>query len=466
MEKNILVVDDEKSVRDSLRKTLEREEYNVFLAESGQGALEILRSHSLNLMLTDLRMDDMDGVQLLKAAKNLSPEVEVILMTAYGSVEVAVEAMKLGAYDFIEKPLKRASVLKVLAKALEKQGLWLENRYLRQQLQEAHKFENIIGSSHQMKPVLDMVAQIAPTSATVLISGESGTGKEVIANAIHYASLRQEKPLVKVSCAALPETLLESELFGYEKGAFTGADARKLGRFELADGGSIFLDEISELSPAMQVKLLRVLQESEFERLGGTKTIKVDVRIIVATNLELSKLVADGKFRDDLYYRLNVISINLPALRDRKEDIPLLVDHFLKKYQQKNQKPIRGISQNAMELLMNYDWPGNVRELENAVERAVVMAKKDVIQVEDLPPYLQSQSNLPQKPDHITISIGMTLEEIELMCIKEALGRADGDKELAAKLLGISSRTIYRKLNENMGDESRKDEPETVSQRP
>jgi two-component system response regulator HydG len=461
LKKSILVVDDEKSVRDSLHKTLEKEGYSVFLAEGGQAALDILKAHPTNVILTDLRMDDMDGIQVLKVAKNIAPEVEVVLMTAYGTVEVAVEAMKLGAYDFIEKPLKRATVLKVLEKALEKQTLLLENKYLREQLQDAHKFENIVGRSHQMKAILDMVSQIAPSSATVLITGESGTGKEVIASAIHYASPRKDKPFIKVSCAALPESLLESELFGYEKGAFTGADSRKPGRFELADGGTIFLDEISELSPAMQVKLLRVLQEAEFERLGGTKTIKVEVRIIAATNKDLTKLVVDGKFRDDLYYRLNVISIVLPPLRERKDDITLLIDHFLRKYQQKNQKLIRGIAQNAMDLLIDYDWPGNVRELENAIERAVVMAKKDIVRPEDLPSYLESKS--PQKPDHLTISFGMSMEELELAYIKEALKRCDGDKELAAKLLGISSRTIYRKLNETSTDETRENSIEENS---
>jgi two-component system response regulator HydG len=440
----ILIVDDEDPLRASLVKTLRKEGYEVLEAPDGETALELIRREPVSVVLTDLKMPGMDGVQLLKAIKAISPEVEVILMTAYGTIETAVEAMREGAYDYIEKPLRRAEVLKTVANAMERQVLLMENRYLHQQLQDARGVKRIIGQSEPMRRVMEIVQQVAPSSATVLIEGESGTGKEVIANAIHYSSPRRDKPFIKVSCAALPETLLESELFGYERGAFTGAEKRKPGRFELADGGTLFLDEIGLMPLHLQVKLLRVLQEHEFERLGGTQTIKVDVRLIAATNVDLAEAVRNGLFREDLFYRLNVINIKLPPLRERKEDIPLLVDHFIRLYSEKNSKPLRGISKHAMAALIRYNWPGNVRELENVIERAVVLSKDEVIDEGDLPRHIVEQE---EEPRTITIPIGTTMDEVERIVIEETLKHTKGNKMLAAKLLGISYRTIYRKLN-------------------
>ncbi len=462
-QKSILIVDDDKGLREALTKTLTKEGYIVHAVEDGEVALAFLRqlrAHTLtserdkaaldggnvNLILTDMVMPKMDGVQLLKAAKTIFPEIEVVLMTAYGTVDTAVEAMKEGAYDYIEKkPLRPIEVKTVIARALEKQVLVLENKSLKSQLDANYSFENIIGRSNAMRRVLERVQQIAPSSATVLITGESGTGKELIAEAIHYASPRKDKPLIKVNCAALPETLLESELFGYDRGAFTGATGRKTGRFEWADGGTLFLDEIGDMPLPVQVKLLRVLQDGEFERLGGQSTIKVDVRIIVATAKDLAKEAETGNFREELFYRLNVIPIYLSPLRERPDDIPLLVNHFLEIYRKKNNKDILGISNDALEILCNYPWRGNVRELKNAIEQAVVLSKGNSITTEDLPPHIYERHS--RQKSNIVVPLGTPLEEIQRQVIFETLKRTKGDKELAAKLLGISSRTIYRKLN-------------------
>jgi two-component system response regulator HydG len=444
-QKSILVVDDEATIRESLLRTLKRAGYEVITAEDGEAALGVIRQKPVDLMLTDLNMPRMGGLQLLKAAKMLSPETEVIVMTAYEvEVETAVEAMKDGAYHFIRKPLKRPEILLNIARALEKQALLVENRSFREQLEVEYHFSNIIGKSPIMRELVTKVEQAAPSTANVLILGESGTGKEVFANAIHAASPRAGKPLIKVSCAALPDPLLESELFGYEKGAFTGAANRKPGRFELADGGTLFLDEIGEMPKHLQVKLLRVLQDGEFERLGGTKTIRVDIRLIAATNKDLAREVEAVNFREDLFYRLNVITLKLPPLRERREDIPLLVDYFLKKYSEKNGKSIRGISREAMNTLEVYDWPGNVRELENAIEQAVVLAQSDIIGLVDLPASVHQRETANHSS--IVIPLGTPLGEIQRRVISETLKMTSGDKELAAKLLGISSRTIYRKL--------------------
>ncbi|EQB62437.1 MAG: Two component, sigma54 specific, transcriptional regulator, Fis family [candidate division Zixibacteria bacterium RBG-1] len=446
-QKTILVVDDEKSVRESLNKVLSKEGYRVLEAESGEEALSVCRKEFVNLVLTDLKMPEMDGLELLKALKLLQPDVAVVMMTAYGTIEKAVESMKEGASDFILKPFKRFELEKSLSKGLEHQTLLLENRYLKQQLESTgQKLLNIIGTSPAMRKVLTLVEQIAPSTATVLILGESGTGKGVIAETIHRASDRKEKPFVTLSCAAIPETLLEAELFGYEKGAFTGAAARKLGRFEMADGGTLFLDEVGEIPPAIQVKLLRILQDGTFERLGGTKTLAVDVRLIAATNTDLAKAVEEKKFREDLYYRLNVITVTLPPLRERTEDIPLLAYHFLKMYTLKNKKNIQGISQTALDLLLGYHWPGNVRELENTMERAVVLARKKIILPEDLPPHINKAGKIAES---ITIPIGMPMEEVKNKVIQETLRTTKGDKTLAAKILGITSRTIYRKVGKS-----------------
>ncbi|MBI4640210.1 MAG: sigma-54-dependent Fis family transcriptional regulator [Candidatus Tectomicrobia bacterium] len=442
--KTILVVDDKESVRSSLEKILKREGYQVLLAEDGLKALDIVRAEPVNLILTDLMMPGLSGNELLKAAKKAIPEIEVVVITGFGTVETAKEAIKGGAYDFIEKPLQRTTVTKVIQKALENQALILENRDLKERLKGVYRYEHIIGSSRAMRSMMEMVEQVASSSATILLLGESGTGKGLISQAIHHFSPRRDRPFIKVSCAALPETLLEAELFGYEKGAFTGAIGRKEGRFDLADGGTLFFDEIGEMTLSTQVKLLRVLQEGEFERLGGTKTMKVDIRIVAATNADLAKAVQEKRFREDLYYRLNVITITLPTLRERKEDIPLLVDHFLTIYRKKNNKQIKGISRETLDALIDYSWPGNVRELENTMERAVVLTRDEMITLGDLPQAIRKTS---QPNRHLIIPMGTPLAEIERMVIEETLKDVEGDKAAAARKLGIASRTIYRKID-------------------
>ena len=460
--KNILLVDDHKPFRDSLAKILEGEGLRVFPANDGEEALDILRNEFINLILTDLKMPKMDGVELLQVAKTIHPEVEVILITGYGTVDTAVTAMKEGAYDYIQKPFKPREILKLVRKAIEKQSLVLENRLLQERIKDFQKFEKIVGRSPAMKKVLEIVAQVAPSSATVLIQGESGTGKEVIAQAIHDLSPRVNKPFVKVSCAALPETLLEAELFGYERGAFTGAIARKEGRFELANGGTLFLDEIGEVSPTVQVKLLRVLQVGEFERLGGTKTFRADVRLVAATNMNLLEAVERKAFREDLFSRLNVITLILPPLREREGDIPLLAHHFLEIFQKKNNKDVKGFTQEALEVMLRYSWPRNVRQLENAIERAVVLTRGEMIAPVDLPPEILKTVELSLAGEAammdektISISLGTPLEAIERRVIEETLKHSRGDKNLASKILGISARTIYRKMEEEKKEEEK-----------
>ena len=452
---HILVVDDEESNLKVLSRLLGKDGYEVSTATSGPGALEILRAEQPELLLTDLKMPGMNGLELLRAARTVSPTTEVILMTAYGTVEIAVEAMKEGAYDFVTKPLKRHEILKSVGKAREKAQLLAENRRLREQVaaqqQAGGTFGRIVGRSEALRSVLETASQVAPSEATILICGDSGTGKELLARGIHELSDRSDGPLIRVNCAAIPESLFESELFGYEKGAFTGAAGRKPGRFELADGGTLFLDEVAEMSPASQVKLLRVLQEGEFERVGGTKTVQVDVRLVAATNRDLERLVAERKFREDLYYRLHVIPIRLPPLRDRWGDIPLLAAHFTSAYATKNRKDVRGITDEALEALSVHRWPGNVRELENTIERAVVLCKSDRIDVSDLPAQLQPEGKGGSRK--LVFPIGTPLREMEETAIRETLRHAGGDKKLAARLLGIAARTIYRRL-EDKGEEA------------
>ena len=440
--KTILVVDDEPSIVDALTKVLHKEGLDVHTAGSGREALDVLRRTPVDVMITDLRMPGMGGDDLLKAAKAITPEVEVIVMTAYGTVETAVEAMKEGAYDFISKPLKRANVVATIQKALDKADLVAENRDLKAKLHAATHRE-IVGNSQVMRATLEMAAQAANSSATVLLLGESGTGKELLARYIHANSPRASRPCVPVNCAALPESILESELFGHEKGAFTGATRSREGRFLEAHTGTLFLDEIAEITQTVQVKLLRALQEGEIEPVGG-RTAKVDFRLVCATNRDLAKEVKAGNFREDLFYRINVIPIRVPPLRDRSEDIPLLADHFIKMYAQKHGKPVEGFEDAALHLMGNYGWPGNVRELENAVERAVVLARGPRIGVDDLPPELRD----PQAGNgrQVTFSVGTALEEVERRMIHETLKFTRGDKRLAADLLGIATRTIYRKL--------------------
>ena len=369
----ILVVDDEELNRDLLQQMLEREGYQVAIAANGQEALALLRQEMFHVVLTDLKMPGMTGVEVIRELKMLAPSTMGIIHTAYGSVETAVEAMKAGAYDYVTKPVRRDELLVVIQRALEFQRLHYENVSLRKQLKAKYKFDNIISDNEKMQAIFTQVEKVADTDSTVLIYGESGTGKELVARALHYNSYRQDKPLVPINCGAIPEDLLESELFGHEKGAFTGATAQRLGRFELANGGTIFLDEIGEMRPALQVKILRVLQEREFERIGGTRTIKVDVRIIAATNKNLEDLVARQQFRDDLYWRLNVIPITLPPLRERLSDMPLLVAHFIAHFNAEKKQQLTGITPEALQMLQSYHWPGNVRELENAVERIAIL---------------------------------------------------------------------------------------------
>jgi len=438
----ILVVDDDAESRTAMVKVLESVGYKTMEADNGQQALDMVLQESIDILVTDLRLPVMDGVELLKRTKAADQEMEVILITGHGTVEVAVEAIKEGAYDFITKPVKKAQLLHAVEKASERQYLSRENKELRSQLNQTG-IRRFVYASAEMRNIARMIEQVAPSTATVLITGDSGTGKEVIADAIHAASPRRSKPLIKVSCAALPETLLEAELFGYEKGAFTGANARKEGRFELANGGTLFLDEIGEITPAVQVKLLRVLQDQKFERLGGTRTIDADVRILAATNKDLQKEVEEKRFREDLFYRLNVISLRVPSLRERKDDIQLLAMHFLKTYADRNQKKVEGFTEDAMLALTSYDWPGNVRELENAIERAVVFTSGTLVPLSVLP---QNVSTFGDSKHSLTFKIGTPLRELERKAIEITLQHARGDKNLAARLLGVATRTIYRHL--------------------
>ena len=440
----VLVVDDERANLESLRRTLEREGLAVLTAADGNEGLARLREHRVDVVLTDLKMPGMDGVELLRSVKALAPDTEVILMTAFGTVETAVAAMKDGAHDFVTKPFKRMQILKTVRLALEKQSLIRENRSLRAQLQAERQDRTIIGSSLALRRTLEVVRQAAPSSATVVLQGESGTGKELLARALHEHSPRAEKPFIAVNLAALPETIVEGELFGAEKGAYTGAVGRREGRFELANGGTLFLDEIGEVPPQVQVKLLRVLQEGEFERLGGTQPVRVDVRIVAATNRDLAEDVREGRFRQDLFYRISVITVDVPPLRERREDVPLLANHFLDDYARRNAKGSLGLSPEALEVMEGYDWPGNVRELQGAVERAVVLSRGTVIEPGDLPPQLRAGGD--GDGTHITVQLGTPLEEIEKRVIRETLRMTKGNKQLAARLLGIATRTIYRKL--------------------
>lgn len=440
----VLVVDDEPSNLNSLRKIFEREQMRVLTAEDAKAALDLVRRHRVQVALIDLMMPGTTGAELLRALREVSPETEAVLMTAYGTVETAVQAMRDGAYDFVEKPLKRMNIVKSVRKAAERQLLLAENRSLRQELRLLTNRE-IVGQSSALRRVLDVSNQAAPSSATVLLLGESGTGKELIARHIHGKSSRSAGPFVAVNCSAIPESILEAELFGHERGAFTGAVARREGRFARAHGGSLFLDEIGELTPAVQVKLLRVLQEGEYEPLGGD-TVKADVRIIAATNRNLEQEVEAGRFREDLYYRLNVIAITAPPLRARRDDIPLLVDHFLGIYCGKNGRPRLGVAREVLAKLVDYSWPGNVRELENVIERAAVLCRSDTLGLGDLPEVV-TRASAPTASS-LVFEIGTPLAEVEQRMIRETLKRTDGDKSLAAQLLGISTRTIYRKLDE------------------
>jgi DNA-binding NtrC family response regulator len=440
----ILIVDDDRPQREGLERAL-RDRFDVLLADDANKAMVLLEANAVDVLLTDLKMPGDDGMKLLRRANSLSNPPVAIMMTAYGSIDNAVEAMQAGAYHYITKPINLDELEIVLQRALKSRSIEMENVNLREQLDEKFGMENIVGKSPTMAQVFDTVRQVAPSRATVLITGETGTGKELIAHAIHNLSPRKNGPFVAVHAAALTSTLLESELFGHEKGAFTGAVERRVGRFEMADGGSLFLDEVGEIEPAMQVKILRVLEERAFERVGGSRTLEVDVRLIAASNKDLKKLVTEGKFRDDLFYRLSVVTVELPPLRQRRDDIPLLVRTFLDEFSRENNKQVRDLTPEALNVLVAYDWPGNVRELRNAVEQMVVLARSERLTVRDVPAAIRDGSDLTKIS---VVRTGMTVEEAERQLIVQALKEMDGNRTRAAKKIGISRRTLHRKLKQ------------------
>ncbi len=453
----VLIVDDVPEIRTTMSEILKHKGFAVDQATDGQEAIDMLSGRHYDIVITDIAMPRKDGMDVLKHINRHSPDTICIIITGYGSIEGAVEALRLGAFDYLSKPIRPSEVVLVIEKALEARNIHGEEFPIKNELQGSHGFDHIIGQSDAIKKVFRLVDKVARTDSTVLITGESGTGKELIAHAIHNASPRKDRPFIPINCAAIPEELLESELFGHEKGAFTHAIRTRVGRFELADKGTIFLDEIGEMSPALQVKLLRVLQEKQFERVGGVKTIQVDIRVVAATNIELEQAVAQGRFREDLFYRLNVIPIHLPPLRERRDDIPLLVKHFLEKFSAGNPAYANSISDEALKILESYDWPGNVRELENIVERLVILSEKDEISVEDLPSRIIRKTGgavpLSAPPPHHSavlpeegISLSAAVEQFEKTLIIQALDRTNGVKNRAAKLLQMNRTTLIEKM--------------------
>jgi two-component system response regulator PilR (NtrC family) len=447
----ILVADDEQSMREFLDIMLKKEGYKVSLASNGEDVIKLTERDIFDLVLMDIRMPRLDGISALRKIKAISPETIVIMITAYASADTAIKAMKEGAYDYITKPFKIEEIKLVIKNALEKKNLQKENLLLKQVVRDRYHFENIIGQSSKMQALYDIMEKVASTKTNILITGESGTGKELVAKAIHFNSPRKEKPFVTLNCGAIPEPLIESELFGHMKGAFTDAIATKKGLFEMADGGTIFLDEISELPFLMQVKLLRVLQDKEFKRVGGTEDIRVDVRIISATNKDLEGAVREKRFREDLFYRLNVIQIKLPPLRERREDIPLLTDHFLKKYSEELNKNISKISSEAFHLLLHYEFPGNVRELQNIIERAVALEGTQELTAQNLRSYLDEQLSLKKEPVDLEIpnegiDLEKVVEDLERTLLLKALDRTKGIKKKAAELLHINFRSMRYRL--------------------
>jgi two-component system response regulator HydG len=443
----ILVVDDDPAHRKMLQAVLAAEGYEIHQAEDGTAAVSAVETQSFDLILMDIRMAPVDGMTALKELREVHPGIPVVMMTAYASVGTAVEALRSGAHDYLIKPIDIEELKILVEKTLKHSHLEQENRYLKERLGEHLQFDRIIGQSRPMVELFETLALVAPTEATVLITGESGTGKELIAGALHAGSPRSTHPLIKISCAALPETLLESELFGHEKGAFTGADARKQGRFQLAHSGTVFLDEIGEMPLSTQVKILRVLQEREFEPVGGTRTLQVDIRVIAATNKNLEAEIAADRFREDLFYRLNVVTLHVPALRDRREDIPLLADFFLKRYAEKNRRHLKGFSPRATDILTRHSWPGNVRELENVIERAVILSREDVITPSEFPDAIQALDTSKQNSG-VDLTPGRSLKAVERQMILRTLEETGGNRTHAADILGISRRTLQLKLKE------------------
>jgi putative PEP-CTERM system response regulator len=448
----ILIVEDDINTLHGLAEILEDEGFDITKAKNAKIAQTMFKKTEFQVVLMDYLLPDIDGLELSKILLEQRPDVKIIMMTAFGTVKNAVNAMKMGIYDYLTKPINLDELLIILRRALEEQRLVSENQELKSKITTTYRFDNIIGMSGKMQQVLQKVAKVAGSNATVLIRGESGTGKELIARAIHYQSKRKNGPLVEINCASIPENLLESELFGHEKGAFTGAYKTKQGKFEIADGGTLFLDEIGELPLSLQAKLLRVLQEQRFNRVGGVENLEVDVRLIAATNADLEQKMREGLFREDLYYRLNVIPIIIPPLRDRLEDIGPLTDYFIKKYAEKDKREIHGISEAARQILMAYDWPGNVRELENAIENAVVMCDNHIIDADDLPPYLQGRRRTDSPLLQIIneqndLSYREKLEACERELIRQALAEAGNNKTRAAEKLGFTLRTLRNKLN-------------------
>ena len=444
----ILIVDDEKNYLIVLEALLGPEGYETIAAENAKKAIRLIKESDLDLLVTDMKMPGMSGMELLEESKKIKPDLPVIMMTAFGTIEMAVEAMKKQAYDYITKPFKNEELKLTVKKALDNYRLIKENRRLSEALTDRVRYGNIIGKSKPMLEIYDLIEKVANSKATILISGPSGTGKELIAQAIHYQSPRKDRPFISINCGALTETLLESELFGHEKGAFTGAIAMKKGRFELADGGTLFLDEVADMPQPLQVKLLRVLQEMEFERVGGTRTIKADVRVLSASNRDLKEEVSKGNFREDLYYRLNVIHIEVPSLRERTEDIRLLVGHFVEKYRKDEEKGKIELSPETWRALYEYGWPGNIRELENVIERAVVLNSDGLIELADLPSEFSGQPDEPDVEGLIPLSAKLPeiLEQIEEKLIRRALGQCDNVQTRAAEMLGITKSLIQHKM--------------------
>lgn len=447
MQYTILIIDDEKNIREGLGAALEMEGYKIALASDGKAGLERLVKGDIDLVITDLRMPEVSGEHVLAKVTAENPGVPVIVLTGHGSIDSAVDAMRNGAYDFLTKPLNLDQLVLIVKRALQGRELVLKHKELQEELNSRKSFESIIGKSAEMQKIFEIVRKAAGSKASVLITGESGVGKELIANALHNLSPRRDNSLIKVHCAALSENLLESELFGHEKGAFTGATSLKRGRFELANGGTIFLDEIGEIDQNVQIKILRVLQDKRFERVGGEETLEVDVRVIAATNRDLEAEIAAGRFREDLYYRLNVVHIHVPPLRDRRDDIPLLITAFLQEFAKENGKTIEGIDSRARSALYKFDWPGNIRQLRNCLESAVVMSSGPIIKLEDLPPSIAGSS----QTDIIEVPAGIPMAEAEKMLILQNLALNKGNKTKTADILGIGRKTLHRKLDEYAG---------------